>query len=116
MAAFRRFELEDLVNRPGTYFNPRLEVLIVVDESPDLDNEIFEAEDFDGGEDWVLVSEEAPVDEISRDDLLERFQARHAAKAGGVILDDEDVTDEPDELEPDPDPDEAPGGYAGDDE
>jgi hypothetical protein len=78
--AMRRFELDDLVNRPGTYFNPQLEVLVVVDDSPDLDNEIFDLEEAEGA-DWVLISDEAPVDEHQRDDLIERFQARHSAAA-----------------------------------
>ena len=33
MADPRRFELEDLVIRPGSYFNPQTEVLIVVDDA-----------------------------------------------------------------------------------
>lgn len=104
--AMRRFELDDLVNRPGTYFNPQLEVLIVVDDSPDLDNEIFSMEEFEGAE-WVLVSEESPIEEHVRDELLEKFQTRHAPKPAGVLEDDEDLDDEleRDELEPDPDPD-----------
>jgi hypothetical protein len=77
MAEGRRFELEDLVNRPGTYFNPQTEVLIVVDDSPELDAEIFNMEEFEGA-DWVLVSDEVPIDEHRRDELLERFQVGHA--------------------------------------
>ena len=92
----RRFELDDLVNRPGTYFNPQTEVLIVVDDSPDLDNEIFDLEEAEGA-DWVLISDEAPVDEHTRDDLIERFQARHSAAATG------DDPAEPDELDDDDD-------------
>ena len=40
MANPRQFDLEDIVNRPGTYFNPQTEVLIVVDDSPDVDTEV----------------------------------------------------------------------------
>jgi hypothetical protein len=105
MAGMRRFELEDLVNRPGTYLNPQLEVVLVVDDSADIDHETFAAEEFEGSDDWVLVSDEAPVDEQARDELLERFQARHAPAAAGV-LEEDDGEDEEDELEPDPDPDE----------
>src|SRR6059036_1800009 len=76
MADPRKFELEELVNRPGTYFNPQTEVLIVVDDSPELDSEIFNMEEYEGA-DWVLVSDELPVDENRRDELLETFQARH---------------------------------------
>jgi hypothetical protein len=75
--AMRRFELDDLVNRPGTYFNPQLEVVVVVDDSPDLDSEIFNMEEFEGSE-WVLVSEELPIDEHARDTLLEQFQTTHS--------------------------------------
>jgi hypothetical protein len=74
----RRYELEELTNRPGTYFNPQTEVLIVVDDSPELDAEIFNMEEFEGA-DWVLISDEVPVDEDRRDQLLEAFQTRHAA-------------------------------------
>ncbi|HWI71728.1 MAG TPA: hypothetical protein VNT55_07215 [Baekduia sp.] len=92
--AMRRFELDDLVNRPGTYFNPQTEVLIVVDDSPDLDNEIFDLEEAEGA-DWVLISDEAPVDEQTRDDLIERFQARHSASPTA------DTLSEPEEDDPD---------------
>jgi hypothetical protein len=58
----RRIELDDLLNRPGTYFNPQTEVLLVVDDSVDVDTEIFNMEEFEGA-DWVIVSDEVPVDE-----------------------------------------------------
>jgi hypothetical protein len=90
--AMRRFELDDLVNRPGTYFNPQTEVLIVVDDSPDLDNEIFDLEEAEGA-DWVLISDEAPVDEHVRDDLIERFQARHSAVSTADALAEPDEAD-----------------------
>ena len=63
--------------RPGTYFNPQTEVVVVVDDSPELDTEIFNLEEFEGA-DWVLVADEVPVDEERRDELLEAFQTRHA--------------------------------------
>jgi hypothetical protein len=94
--AMRRFELDDLVNRPGTYFNPQTEVLIVVDDSPDLDNEIFDLEEAEGA-DWVLISDEAPVDEHVRDDLIERFQARHSATTTADAL--AEPEDEPDDFD-----------------
>jgi hypothetical protein len=103
--AMRRFELDDLVNRPGTYFNPQTEVLIVVDDSPDLDNEIFDLEEAEGA-DWVLIADEAPVDEHLRDDLIERFQARHSAVStvdGGTEPDDPDDFDGFEVQDPDAD-------------
>jgi hypothetical protein len=81
MPRHRRFELDELANRPGTYFNPQTEVLVVVDDSPDLDSEIFNMEDMEGDE-WVLVSDTVPVDESARDELLERFQV--ASRPGGA--------------------------------
>ncbi len=93
----RKFELEDLVNRPGTYFNPQTEVLVVVDDSPELDAEIFNMEEYEGA-DWVLISDEVPVDEHRRDELLEAFQV--VQEPDVLSTDDEDV-DEVDELEPD---------------
>jgi hypothetical protein len=95
MADPRRFELEDLVNRPGTYFNPQTEVLLVVDDSPELDSEIFNMEEYEGAE-WVMISDEVPVDENRRDELLEAFQSRHAPGTLGEV-DDEEVLDEFDE-------------------
>jgi hypothetical protein len=100
MADPRRFELEDLVNRPGTYFNPQTEVLLIVDDSPDIDSEIFDMEDYEGTE-WVLVSDETPVDEHARDDLIESFQATNQPAVTSAVPADEDDVEEVDELEPD---------------
>jgi hypothetical protein len=86
MADPRRFELDELVNRPGTYFNPQTEVLVVVDDSPELDAEIFNMEEFEGA-DWVLISDEVAVDEDRRDELLQAFQTHRGA-------DDEDDGEE----------------------
>jgi hypothetical protein len=99
MADGRKFELDELLNRPGTYFNPQTEVLVVVDDSPEMDAEIFSMEEFEGA-DWVLISDDIPVDENRRDEMLETFQARlHPDDL--VEQDDEDEVDElePDELE-----------------
>jgi len=100
MADPRRFELEDLVNRPGTYFNPQTEVMIIVDDSPDIDSEIFDMEDYEGT-DWVLVADDTPVDEHTRDELIESFQATHTPDPTSGVPADEDDVDEVDELEPD---------------
>ena len=84
MANPRQFDLDDIVNRPGTYFNPQTEVLIVVDDSPELDTEVFNMEDFEGA-DWVLISDEIPVDEQARDELMQAFQVRHGSALAGRL-------------------------------
>jgi hypothetical protein len=76
MADGRRYEIDELLVRPGTYFNPQTEVVVVVDDSSSMDNEIFALEEFEGA-DWVLVADELPVDEPKRDELLETFQATY---------------------------------------
>lgn len=101
MAAPRRFELDELSVRPGTYFNPQTEVLIVVDDSPEVEQAIFDEGGTDDG-DWVLVSDETPLDEATRDELLERFQARHrGGEAASAFEDDEEEDEGPDELDAD---------------
>jgi hypothetical protein len=78
------YEVEDLLVQPGTYFNPQTEVLVVVDDSTSLDQEIFNMEAYEGAE-WVRISEDAPVDEDRRDQLLETFQTHyHPGSAGSV--------------------------------
>jgi hypothetical protein len=104
MADMRTFELDDLVNRPGTYFNPQTEVVVIVDDSPEIDSEIFNMEEYEGA-DWVLISDETPIEEHQRDELLERFQIHYHA---GVAEDEDDDEDDEtvDELEAD---DQEPG-------
>ena len=107
MADDRRYETEELLVRPGTYFNPQTEVLVVVDDSSSMDAEIFNLEEFEGA-DWVLVSDDLPIDEPQRDELLETFQATwHGAGARLTpATADPDAGDPEPELEPDLDPDE----------
>lgn len=102
MPALRRFHIEDLLVRPGTYFNPETEIVLVVDDSASAESELF-AGDEDAGE-WVLISDELPVDEHQRDVLLEGFQAGATGELPDAEADD--LGDEEEELEPDPDPDE----------
>jgi hypothetical protein len=101
MADGRRFEIDELLIRPGTYFNPQTEVLVVVDDSQSVDGEIFNMEEFEGA-DWVLISDDVPVDENKRDEMLETFQATNRAGDGrrrAVAADDDDLEfdDEDDE-------------------
>ncbi len=78
------YEVEELLMQPGTYFNPPTEVLVIVDDSTSLDQEVFNMEAYEGAE-WVRISEEVPVDEDRRDQVLERFQTSyHPGSAGSV--------------------------------
>jgi hypothetical protein len=101
MAGLRRFDLDELVTRPGTYFNPQTEVILVVDDNASVDLELLEDADDEGG-DWILVGDEPAVDEHRRDELVEAFETRQARSS--VREDpDEDVPDDEEPLEPDPD-------------
>ncbi len=100
MAGDRKYEIDELLIRPGTYFNPQTEVIVIVDDSQSIDSEIFNMEDFEGA-DWVLVADDLPVDEAQRDQLLEEFQVRYT---GG------DGRDVPDEAAEEPDALDRPGG------
>jgi hypothetical protein len=107
MTNARRFQLDELVLRPGTYFNPQTEVMVVVDDSPEVDHEIFESQDFESTE-WVLIAEDVPIDDHTRDDLVERFQRSHQDDAGDDVhaehdpdddLEDDEDEDDEDELD-----------------
>jgi hypothetical protein len=78
------FEVDDLLMQPGTYFNPQTEVLVVVDDSTSLDQEVFNMEDYEGA-DWVRISDEVPVDEDRRDRALEEFQTHYHPGSGGSL-------------------------------
>lgn len=86
--------------RPGTYFNPQTEVLVVVDDSPELDDEIFNMEEIEGA-DWVLLSDESPLDESARDELIERFQVTYHAGGEHSVEGDHDDEEDEDDLEAD---------------
>lgn len=78
------YEVEDLLVQPGTYFNPQTEVVVVVDDSASIDQEVFNMEAYEGA-DWVRVSDEIPIDEDGRDRVLEAFQTHyHPGSTGSV--------------------------------
>jgi hypothetical protein len=83
-AESRVMQLEELTDMPGTYFNPQTEVLVVVDDSASIDQEVFNMEAYEGA-DWVRISDEVPVDEEQRDKLLEQFQTRYHPGSGGSV-------------------------------
>jgi hypothetical protein len=103
MADERRFDLDDILLRPGCYLNPQTEVMIIVDDSPSIDGEIFNLEEFEGA-DWVLVSDDVPVDEARRDELLESFQATYHGGDGRAVS--EAAVEDADEADLDQDEEE----------
>jgi hypothetical protein len=72
----RVVEIDDALLRPGTYFNPQTEIVLVVDDSASIDQEVFNMEAYEGAE-WIRVSEDVPIDEDGRDAALEAFQTRY---------------------------------------
>ena len=83
-AESRVTQLEELADVPGTYFNPQTEVLVVVDDSASIDQEVFNMEVYEGA-DWVRVSDDVPVDEEQRDRLLEQFQTHYHPGSSGSV-------------------------------
>ncbi len=104
-AEARIVEQDDLLMQPGTYFNPQTEVLVVVDDSTSLDQEVFNMEAYEGA-DWVRISDDVPVDEDRRDRLLEEFQTHyHPGSTGSVSetaldLDDGEQNEDEDGQDP----------------
>ena len=83
-AESRVMELEELADVPGIYFNPQTEVVVIVDDSASIDQEVFNMEAFEGA-DWVRISDEVPVDEEKRDKLLEEFQTHYHPGSSGSV-------------------------------
>jgi hypothetical protein len=88
----RIIEVEDMLLRPGTYFNPQTEIVVVVDDSSSIDQEIFNMEAYEGS-DWVRISDDVPVDEDGLGATLEEF-----AEQGDGTEDEDEAA----ELEQDP--------------
>jgi hypothetical protein len=101
----RVMELQELADVPGIYFNPQTEVVVIVDDSASIDQEVFNMEAFEGA-DWVRISDEVPIDEEQRDRLLEDFQTRYHPGSGGSVsetaLDQGDDEEDADEEGQDP--------------
>ena len=108
----RVMDLEEITNLPGTYFNPQTEVLVVVDDSASIDQEIFNMEAYEGV-DWVRVSDEVPIDEEDRDRLLEEFQTEYHPGSSESVS---ETTLEPDDDDQIDDDDEDEDELSGDDE
>ena len=77
-------ELDDLLVRPGTYFNPQTEIVVVVDDSTSIDQEVFNMEAYEGA-DWVRISDEVPVAGLvpgRRPDIQPGTEADHRIDPG----------------------------------
>src|SRR3954453_18241781 len=99
MPALRRFDVDELLTRPGTYFNPETEIVLVVDDSAHVDLELIEAEEESG--EGILLGDAPAIDEHKRGEVVEAFEARRA-RSSTPKDPDEDEVDEEDALEPDP--------------
>jgi hypothetical protein len=101
----RVVEIDDALLRPGTYFNPQTEIVLVVDDSASIDQEVFNMEAYEGA-DWIRVSEDVPIDEDGRDTALEAFQthyhpgARDSMSETALEQGDEEYDDGEDGQEP----------------
>src|SRR6266571_7476641 len=96
----RAVDVDEMLVRPGTYFNPQTEIVVIVDDSTSIEQEIFNMEAYEGS-DWVRISDDLPVDEDSLGEALEEFQTHyHGGTAGAVsatALEQGDGTDDEDE-------------------
>src|SRR2546426_10963123 len=82
----RAVDVDEMLVRPGTYFNPQTEIVVVVDDSTSIDQEIFNMEKYEGS-DWVRISDDVPVDEDDLEQTLEQFQTHyHGGTAGRVAI------------------------------
>jgi hypothetical protein len=104
------YEAEEMLVQPGTYFNPQTEVVVVVDDSASVDQEVFNnLEGYEGAE-WVRVSDDVPVDEDGRDRALEAFEV--SAQSGPSLApeaieeSEDDLEEDEERPEPDPEPEE----------
>ena len=98
----RTVDVEEMLLRPGTYFNPQTEIVVIVDDSTSIDQEIFNMEAYEGS-DWVRIADEVPVDEDSLGATIEEFQTHyHGGTPGSVsetALEQGDGTDDEEEVE-----------------
>ena len=103
----RIIQVDDMLLRPGTYFNPQTEIVVVVDDSTSIDQEIFNMEAYEGS-DWVRISDDVPVDEDGLDATLEQFQTHYHGGSPGSMsetaVEQGDGTDESEQVELEQDP------------
>jgi hypothetical protein len=105
------YEVEEMLNQPGTYFHPQTEVVVIVDDSASADQEVFNNLEGLEGAEWVRVSDDVPVDEDGRDRALEAFETTNQGgteiAANALEKNEDDLEEEDERPEPDPDPEDA---------
>jgi hypothetical protein len=94
----RVVDIDEALVRPGTYFNPQTEVVVVVDDSASIDQEVFNMEAYEGAE-WVRITDEVPIDEESRDAAMQRFQTHYHPGLEGSLSETALELDDPEENE-----------------
>ena len=95
----RIIEVDDMLLRPGTYFNPQTEIVVVVDDSNSIDQEILNMEAYEGS-DWARISDEVPVDEDGLGATLEEFQTHYRGATPDTLTETAvEQADDPDEEE-----------------
>jgi hypothetical protein len=99
-------EVQELLVQPGVYFNPQTEVLVVVDDSVSIDQEVFNMERYEGAE-WVRLSDETPIDEDGRDRILQAFQTHYHPGFEGSVS--ETALEQDDEEEDEGEEGQEPG-------
>ena len=67
------------------------EILIVVDDSAHPGAELA---DTDEDLEWILVGDEVPLDDLQRDELMERLEVRAARAGEREEVDDDEVVEE----------------------
>jgi hypothetical protein len=114
-----KVDVEDLLVRPGTYFNPQTEVVVIVVDDVSIDQEIFNMEPYEGA-DWVRISDDVPVDSDGLDTTLQRFQTDHVdldeMTPAKFERDEDDVDEDGDGDDEELDEDEALAPQAGGEE
>ncbi len=103
------YEVDEMLNQPGTYFNPHTEVVVIVDDSASVDQEVFDDLEARAGAEWVRVSDDVPIDEEGRDRALEAFETSSQGDSLGADAleeSDDDLEEEEERPEPDPEPEE----------
>src|SRR5204863_8661667 len=95
----RTVDIDEMLVRPGTYFNPQTEIVVIVDDSTSIDQEIFNMEAYEGS-DWVRISDEVPVDEDGLGAMLEEFQTHYRGATPDTLTETAvEQADDPDEEE-----------------